>query len=823
MEESRQFGFETRQVHAGQRPDPNTGARAVPIFQTTSYVFEDPESAAAYFNLQEYGNTYSRIMNPTVAVFEERMANLEGGCGAVAFASGIAAQAAALFTLLPPGDHVVSSSALYGGTVNQFKHLLRKMSVELTWVNPDDPDAWKAAVRDNTKAFYGETIGNPAGNVLDIEAIAAIAHEHELPLIVDNTFATPYLCRPIEWGADIVLHSATKFIGGHGTSIGGVVVDSGEFNWSNGRFPVIADPSPAYHGLQFHETFGTYGYLMKLRAETLRDLGAAMSPFNAFLFLQGLETLSLRMARHVENAIAVGSYLDVARARVERDLPGTADEPLPRARRQVSAARRRRGVLLRLPRRPRRRTGLHSRRDVVVASRERRRFEEPHHPSGQHDASAAQRRRAPRRRCRTGNDPALGRHRSRRRSDLGSRTGLRAGRRGGVNRTEAHRRHEPSTNVASFDLARYQDPLTIQRVLHHAKTIAIVGLSNNELRASYFVGFYLKRHGYRVIPVNPREPEILGEKSFKSLTDVPCSRGHRQRVPRAGRAAGDCRGGGGDWRDESLVSVRRDQRGRRAHRRAGRSLRGHGSLHQGRTRPLRRTHALARLQHPAHHVGPRRTSVDTTLLAAAPLGLLTLLHLIMLALLARVELRLLARMPDARVRLRLRVRRALRFLDLPGLELGALSGMTRFDRGAFLSMTGREIGNRAIRRDTIGARPRDSGSRHSSRRCWRRRGRRNGRRRLCGRCWRHTSRCRRVDRGASDRCRSRRDGRRPSHEHHPIRDIGGRRDRSRLSDDGDRCDFARRRMTDDDGRVHGLWRHSHRRRGDGLCTHERVA
>jgi O-acetylhomoserine (thiol)-lyase len=309
MEQSRNFGFETRQVHAGQRPDPNTGARAVPIFQTTSYVFEDPESAAAYFNLQEYGNTYSRIMNPTVAVFEERVANLEGGSGAVAFASGIAAQAAALFTLLQPGDHVVSSSALYGGTVNQFKHMLRKMSVELTWVNPDDPEAWRRAVKPNTKAFYGETIGNPGGNVLDIETIASIAHEHKAPLLVDNTFATPYLCRPIEWGADIVLHSATKFIGGHGTSIGGVVVDSGGFDWSNGRFPVIAEPSPAYHGLQFHETFGTYGYLMKLRAETLRDLGAAMSPFNAFLFLQGLETLSLRMARQVENSQAVANYL----------------------------------------------------------------------------------------------------------------------------------------------------------------------------------------------------------------------------------------------------------------------------------------------------------------------------------------------------------------------------------------------------------------------------------------------------------------------------------------------------------------------------------
>src|SRR6201992_3785438 len=308
-EEDRAFGFETRQLHAGQRPDPNTGARAVPIFQTTSYVFEDPESAAADFNLQEYGNTYSRIMNPTTAVCEKRVASLEGGAGAVAFASGIAAQAAALFTLLRPGDHVVSSAALYGGTVNQFKHLLGKMNVALTWVDPDDPDAWGQAVRPSTKAFFAETIGNPGGNVLDIEAVASIAHEHALPLIVDNTFATPYLCRPIEWGADIVIHSATKFIGGHGTSIGGVVVEAGTFDWSNGRFPVVADPSPAYHGLKFHETFGTYGYLMKLRAETLRDLGAALSPFNAFLFLQGLETLSLRMERHVQNAREVAAFL----------------------------------------------------------------------------------------------------------------------------------------------------------------------------------------------------------------------------------------------------------------------------------------------------------------------------------------------------------------------------------------------------------------------------------------------------------------------------------------------------------------------------------
>lgn len=304
------YGFDTRSIHAGQRPDPYTGSRAVPIFQTTSYVFEDADSASAYFNLQEYGNTYSRIMNPTVATFEERVASLEGGVGAVAFASGLAAQAAALFTMLQPGDHMVASRALYGGTVTQFKHLMRKLSVELTFVDPDDLDAWRGSVRENTKVFHAETIGNPGGNVLDIAAVATIAHDHGLPLMIDSTFTTPYLCRPMDWGADIVVHSATKFLGGHGTSIGGVVAEAGTFNWSNGRYPVVADPSPAYHGLEFYETFGMYGYLMKLRAESLRDLGGALSPFNAFLFLQGIETLSLRMERHVSNALAVAHFLE---------------------------------------------------------------------------------------------------------------------------------------------------------------------------------------------------------------------------------------------------------------------------------------------------------------------------------------------------------------------------------------------------------------------------------------------------------------------------------------------------------------------------------
>jgi O-acetylhomoserine (thiol)-lyase len=266
-------------------------------------------------------------MNPTVAAFEERVGNLEGGAGGVAFASGLAAQAAALFTMLEPGDHIVASSALYGGSVTQLKHLSRKLGLELTFVDPDRIDAWRHALRDQTKLLYGETIGNPGGNVLDIQAVADVAHGIGAPLMIDNTFATPYLCRPIEFGADIVVHSATKFIGGHGTSIGGVVVEGGTFDWSNGRYPIVADPSPAYHGLAFHETFGMYGYLMKLRAESLRDLGGCMSPFNAFLFLQGLETLPLRMERHVANALGVARFLQRHPAVESVRYPGLPDSP----------------------------------------------------------------------------------------------------------------------------------------------------------------------------------------------------------------------------------------------------------------------------------------------------------------------------------------------------------------------------------------------------------------------------------------------------------------------------------------------------------------
>lgn len=301
------FGFETRMLHAGHIPDPVVGARAVPIYQTTSYVFDDTDTAAQLFELKQYGNIYTRIGNPTTAVFEERLASLENGTGALATASGMAAQLVTFMTLLRPGDEIVSSSHLYGGTVTQFTHTFRKLSVEVRWVDPTDLDAWEAAVSPRTRALFGETVGNPRGSILDLERLAALAAAHRVPLIVDNTFATPYLCRPIDWGATIVVHSATKFIGGHGNSIGGAIVESGKFDYSH--FPTIAEPSPSYHGLKFYENFGHYGFLMKARAETLRDTGASLSPMNAFLLTQGLETLSVRMERHVTNAARVAEFL----------------------------------------------------------------------------------------------------------------------------------------------------------------------------------------------------------------------------------------------------------------------------------------------------------------------------------------------------------------------------------------------------------------------------------------------------------------------------------------------------------------------------------
>jgi len=309
------WGFETRQIHAGASPDPTTGARAVPIYQTTSYTFRDTAHAAALFGLEELGNIYTRIMNPTQAVFEERVASLEGGVAALAVASGQAAETIALLNLAENGGHIVSSASLYGGTYNLLHYTLPKFGVEVTFVNdPDDLDAWRNAIRPNTKAFYAESLGNPKGDVLDFEHVSAIAHEHGIPLVVDNTLATPYLAQPLRHGADIVVHSATKFIGGHGTSIGGIIVDGGAFDYEgSGRFPGFTEPDPSYHGLVFGqlppELFPAR-FVLKARLQYLRDIGPAIAPLNSFLFLQGLETLSLRMERHVQNATTVANWLE---------------------------------------------------------------------------------------------------------------------------------------------------------------------------------------------------------------------------------------------------------------------------------------------------------------------------------------------------------------------------------------------------------------------------------------------------------------------------------------------------------------------------------
>jgi O-acetylhomoserine (thiol)-lyase len=306
----REFGFGTLCLHAGQIPDAATGARAVPIYQTTSFVFDSAEHAASLFNLQTFGNVYSRISNPTVAVFEERMAALEGGRAALAASSGQAAQMCALLTILREGDEIVSSSTLYGGTYSQFDVTFRQFGIHTIFVNSDDPENFRKAITPKTRALYAETMGNPQINVLDIEAVAKIAKEAGIPLIIDNTFASPFLCQPIRFGADIVIHSATKFIGGHGTTMGGVVVESGKFPWGNGKFPMMTEPSRGYHGVIFHETFGDFGYTMKCRMETMRTLGPVLSPFSAWILLQGLETLHVRVERHVQNAMAVAKFLE---------------------------------------------------------------------------------------------------------------------------------------------------------------------------------------------------------------------------------------------------------------------------------------------------------------------------------------------------------------------------------------------------------------------------------------------------------------------------------------------------------------------------------
>jgi OAH/OAS sulfhydrylase len=328
MTQDNTFRFETLQVHAGQEPDPVTGSRAVPIYQTTSYVFENAEHGADLFALRKAGNIYTRLMNPTTDVLEKRMAALEGGKAALAVASGHSAQFIAIATICQAGDNIVSSSYLYGGTYNQFKVAFKRIGIEVRFVDGNDPEAFRNAIDENTKALYTESIGNPAFHVPDFEALAAVARENGIPLIVDNTFGCGgYLCRPIEHGASIVVESATKWIGGHGTSMGGIIVDAGTFDWSNGKFPLCAEPSEGYHGLKFHETFGELAFIIRARVEGLRDFGPAISPFNSFMLLLGLETLSLRVQRHLDNTLELARWLDGHEAVAWVNYPGLENHP----------------------------------------------------------------------------------------------------------------------------------------------------------------------------------------------------------------------------------------------------------------------------------------------------------------------------------------------------------------------------------------------------------------------------------------------------------------------------------------------------------------
>ncbi|BCG61060.1 homocysteine synthase [Paenibacillus sp. URB8-2] len=328
MPEQTQLLFETLAVHAGQQIDPTTFARAVPLYQTTSYGFRDAEHAANLFGLQEFGNVYTRLMNPTTDVFEQRIAALEGGAAALATASGAAAISFSILNIAGAGDEIVSSASLYGGTYNLFSTTLPKLGIKVHFVDSANPDNFRSAITEKTKALYAETIGNPRGDVLDIEAVAAIAHEHGIPLIVDNTFPSPYLLRPIEHGADIVVHSATKFIGGHGTSIGGVIVDGGKFDWkASGKFPGLTEPDPSYHGLVYTEALGPVAYIIKARVQLLRDIGATISPFNSWLLLQGLETLHLRLERHSQNALQVAEFLEAHEDVEWVSYPGLPNHP----------------------------------------------------------------------------------------------------------------------------------------------------------------------------------------------------------------------------------------------------------------------------------------------------------------------------------------------------------------------------------------------------------------------------------------------------------------------------------------------------------------
>ena len=500
----RSWGFRTRALHAGGQPDPHTGARAVPIYQSTSFVFEDTADAADLFALQKYGTIYTRLSNPTTAAFEERVASLEGAIGSVATASGQAAEFLALSTLAGQGDHIVSASGVYGGSYTLMATTMARFGIETSFVDNDSVDAFAAAIRPETKALYTEIIGNPRGSVADVEALSDLAHANGLPLVIDATFATPYLCRPMEFGADIVLHSATKFIGGHGTSIGGVVSEAGTFDWSSGRFPRFTEPVPTYNGLQWWGNFGEYAYCTALRAEQLRDVGASLSPFNAFMLLQGLETFA------APDGSPRGERTgDRHRARCRRSCglgcpcrPARFAVPVPG--REVPATRRRCDLHFRGEGRPRGGSPIHRVAPDDQPPCERRRRQNPCDTSRLDYPPTVERRAAGGGRGYPRHDPVVGWPRRRRRYLVGHRPGARCGP-GWSQMITA-----PSATVR-------------KRILDDATSIAIVGASSNPARSSNFVLAYLQSSvcDFDLYPVNPRETEINGVQVFPSLADLP--------------------------------------------------------------------------------------------------------------------------------------------------------------------------------------------------------------------------------------------------------------------------------------------------------------
>lgn len=513
----RGYTLETLAIHGGQAPDPTTGSRAVPVYQTTSYVFADTQHARELFALDEAGNIYSRIGNPTVDVLEKRVAQLEGGVAGVAFASGQAAMTGAILTLAGAGDEIVASAHLYGGTYTLLAATLAQLGITVKFVDPTDPENFRAAIGERTKAVIGETIGNPRLSVLDTEAVAQIAHEAGVPLIVDNTFATPFLCRPIEWGADIVVHSATKWLGGHGTSIGGIVVDGGRFDWGNGRFPLLTEPDPTYHGLRFFREFGTLAFATRLRTRFLRDVGPAMSPFNAFLILLGVETLPVRMERHCENALAVARHLEGHPAVSWVLYPGLPGHPQHQLARKYLAPGYGAMVVF----------GIKG--DVKAGERLINRSVLWSHLANVgdaksliiHPASTTHQQLSPEEQTRAGVSPDLVRLSvglegvadliAELDDNLYEATGLGQPGEPILNSETVIRRVAGSATVPADDGTGAR----------RRQVIAVVGLSPDPGRPSHRVARKLQRMGYRIIPVNPRGGTILGETVYPSLQEIP--------------------------------------------------------------------------------------------------------------------------------------------------------------------------------------------------------------------------------------------------------------------------------------------------------------